>query len=215
VAGEIGYAERSGDRRCEGFFSSPVSASGLEVVSVTFGPVDWEPEADRLYVGAPDLSPLGAQALQLRAVGLPPRLYYRLDATIASGGTLAWPVADVLAPGGLRPDSIGVYGWIDGPLGRVFVPVVVSAADAAESATVVLTLRSFGAVDRLLWREFAPDGQPTRWAPVTEGRLAAGANVAFDLPDGESGLITLEFRALRAGTDDWVPLRATIWRPER
>jgi hypothetical protein len=216
VTGAMGYAGRSSDSRCEGFFESPVSGAGLELVSATIGVIDWDAgRADRLIVSAPDVSLPGAGELSLRAVGLPPRLYYRMDATIPTGATLTWPVSDVLAPSGITPADLGVYAWVDGADGRVFVPVRVAASAAPPAATgpVVLRLRSYATLDRVVWREVAADGSSSEWRSVTERPHHGGESLSFELPAGAAGPVVLEFRARRAGTDDWLALLVTLWRP--
>ncbi|MBM3523997.1 MAG: hypothetical protein FJX57_13665, partial [Alphaproteobacteria bacterium] len=52
--GATGYQQRRGSDRCEGIYVSPVSGGGMQLVSLTFGRIAYEPDRDAtLVVKAP------------------------------------------------------------------------------------------------------------------------------------------------------------------
>ena len=217
IGGASGYTARRGDSRCEGVYQSPVSATGLEVISVTLGPLDFDVELDdHLVVSMPDLGALDADAIRVRAVALPLRTYYRMDTLVAPGQTMRWPVGAVLRPWDLTSDRLGVFGWIDHAGDRVLVPVAVNPEDqssADDASRVLIKLRSPVRLDRVVWREVADDGSVSDWRPVVERTVRGGEAIAFKLPAGPAGVLRLDFRARRPNSDYWLALDLRIWRP--
>src|SRR5688572_24125356 len=97
IADATGYRARAGDPRCEGVFESPVSVTELEVVSVTVGALSFDIDVHHeVVVAPPDLKGLNAKAVNVRAVALPLRTYYRMDAVLAPGEIFHWPLAAVV-----------------------------------------------------------------------------------------------------------------------
>src|SRR5262249_47462123 len=89
IPGSQGYQKRTGAVRCEGMYRSPVSGFGLEVVSFITGGLSFDLERDRqLSVLVPVTPSLLGEAVHVRAVGLPLRTYYRMDALVAPGERL-------------------------------------------------------------------------------------------------------------------------------
>ena len=123
--------------------------------------------SEQLIIAAPDVAALAVEELHLRAVGVRPRLYYRMDATVAPGGTLAWRVSDVIGPSGLTGTDIGVYSWAEaGATGSSFPCTSVSpnVPDALAAGSVVLRIRTYTTLDRVLWRRFRPAARPPNGA---------------------------------------------------
>jgi hypothetical protein len=103
--------------RCEGLYVEDVANTALSVVSLTESYEDYDP------VGGGDLvlqwTPQSPLALRLRAQGLRPRLYYRMDSVRPPGTTsYRWP-PDMLATLHARKDDIGVMGWMRQRVGEV------------------------------------------------------------------------------------------------
>ncbi len=122
--GSFGYAPR-GDR-CEGLYSRQVAGGTvLYLVSLTEAFGDYDPRtADTLIV---EWSGAGDGALRLRAEGVRPELYYRMDAgRPGSAGSFRWPTT-VLVSQRIPRRDIGVVGWTTRSLGgsarEVYVPL--------------------------------------------------------------------------------------------
>ena len=138
--GQIEYRWR--ENRCEGFYRSNVSSGDLELVSLLVGRLTGDIAKNaQLEIVAPNIQRSLGGPIHVRAVAIPPRTYYRMDAVLNPGTPLSWPVGDVLAPSQLSVDRIGVFGWVDASPERVFVPLRV-----VQSGQVV---RASGASDRL------------------------------------------------------------------
>jgi len=104
--------------RCEGFYIAQVSGS-LEVVGFIKGTFSYElnpSEEIQVIAETPD-------EINVRAVGIPMTLYYRLDGRASKGKSLVWKVGDVLFTARVPSYNIGVYGWVQkGPI-EVYLPV--------------------------------------------------------------------------------------------
>src|ERR1043166_1414631 len=88
---QSGY-QRRGDR-CEGLYVANVGAHSLAAMSFSLGKIRFELDpAVRLQVSAPGQT----QSINVRAVAIPPKTYYRMDAALPAGATMVWPVRDVL-----------------------------------------------------------------------------------------------------------------------
>lgn len=121
----LGYRERGG--RCEGLYIENVGLTPLLIASLTESFEKYDASnAKPLYVEWNP--PPGSAQIQLRAQGLNPRLYYRMDTTQPAGSnSYTWP-SDVLASLGLQKNDIGVAGRY--PVGQteryVYVPLRLS-----------------------------------------------------------------------------------------
>jgi hypothetical protein len=131
----FGYAER-GDR-CEGVYIQAVSGTTLALLSFTtvFGPVDVD-SGQPLLIEWP--SPPGTGDVQLRALSMQRRLFYRMDTSVPAGSRrYRWPT-DVLAAVNLRRPDIGLLGWTRLVVGAerqdVLVPLSASQGTPAAAA---------------------------------------------------------------------------------
>jgi hypothetical protein len=115
----IKYRERGGNR-CEGFYESDVSSGSLNVVGVVLEKFKSRfREKEKLTVSSPMLK----ERINIRAVGIPLKTYYRMDAEIGPNQRLEWPVDDVLRPQGLGHKDIGIFGWIRDKGEKMYIPV--------------------------------------------------------------------------------------------
>ena len=113
--GPHGYALRV--NRCEGIYAQQVSGSALWVASFTqsFEDYDLTSGADLLVEWAAP----GELGVRLRAQGIKPELYYRMDAVgSAASHSFRWP-SDLLAAQHIAREDIGVLGWTRYALGGV------------------------------------------------------------------------------------------------
>ena len=176
-----GYKPRS-DTFCEGLFVSRVGAPAIVLLSLTTGLCLAGSPPAALRLAVPAAAPAVAH---VRAVGIPPGLYYRMDTDIAPGAVADWRSAGVLGTIGVGLDDVGVFAFVAGRTGApVFYPVVIGQARAA---TVVAQLRPSTAIDNPSWR-FVPAGAA---APPEGGwaRVALSNNrLTVALPPGRGTL---------------------------
>lgn len=117
-----GYRER-GDR-CEGLYVSEAAGTTLQVASLTQSFEHYDLSVRDLQVTW--RSPRNMK-VYLRANGLQPKLYYRMDTVQSPGKTsYTWPAA-ILAGLRISREDLGVMGWIMQDIGgtesRVYLPL--------------------------------------------------------------------------------------------
>ena len=106
--GGLGYRDR-GDR-CEGLYINPVSNTTLFVASFTEQFENYDNNGNTLLIEW-DKLPINPE-IHLRAQGIRPRLYYRMDAYKPATNTFfAWP-AGLLASLNIKRKDIGVTGKV-------------------------------------------------------------------------------------------------------
>ncbi len=123
----FGYVDR-GDR-CEGVYIQLVGSTTLKLLSFTaaFDVLDLR-AAQPLVIEWP--APPGASEVELRALSLRRRLFYRMDTSVRAGSTrYRWPT-DILAAVNLGRADIGLVGWtrlaIGGAEQEVLLPLAAS-----------------------------------------------------------------------------------------
>lgn len=132
----LGYRER-GDR-CEGMFVEEVSGT-IRVASFHFPRGDFQPRAGtsvRLGWSLPPVSQVQVQAVSLR-----PRTYFRMDAVLPGSATsYLWPT-DFAETVRLKGADIGLLSWTELPIGgrtrRVYSPVSVKDRSGGTELVVV------------------------------------------------------------------------------
>ncbi len=219
VAGAAGYQLRPGDLRCEGFYQSPVAGESLELLSLTAGPINYQVRADgAVHITAPNVGALNAAEVHVQARALPLGTYYLMESSIPSAGLMKWPMAPVLSPARLTPDSIGVTGWVEKDGRRIFVPVLVSepSSPTPGGKSIIAILRSSIDLDELLWRSWpnAGSGKPPEWKKRGNGirTLRAGQPIALELEPGK-GVVIVEVAAKAGNSDRWLSLKRQVFEP--
>ena len=213
LAGASGYQKRIDDTRCEGVFESPVSATGLELVSATMGPIDFDPQQHtHAIIAVPNLPGGAAEAVAIRVVGLPLGLPYRLDARAAPGSTLRWPLGDVVEPWRLKSSDLGAFGRIVDEERAAIVPLSISPQDrSSRAASIELLLRSPLDLERIWWRELRDDGASDYQELASD--IYGGEVIRFTVPDGAGNSVQLEFAARLARSGQQRSLKVTLVRP--
>ena len=112
--GNLGYRDR-GDR-CEGLYINPVSSTTLFVASFTEHFENFDKAGNTLLIEWD--KPPASNDIHLRAQGIRPRLYYRMDAYRPGANTFfAWP-SGVLSSLNIRKNDVAVIGRIKMPVGK-------------------------------------------------------------------------------------------------
>lgn len=220
VPGSIGYAPRGdgGGHRCEGLYRSTVSSVRLQLVSVMVGRLAFDPEAgESMRIRAPDVPYLAERSIRVRAVALPLRTYYRMDATLSVESPLDWPLGDIVRRIDLPADSIGVYGWVEDDHDRIFVPLTIDSG--AETGTadgvgpVHVMVRSAVNLQQLAWRIADEDGQVVDQQSYAQTPIRAGRTVAIPLVRGPTAMLQMDVAALPSQSSEWTSLRIRLLRP--
>jgi hypothetical protein len=214
-AGPLGYRERSGDARCEGFYRSPVAGVGLELFSLTAGTIDFQLRpTGTLYISAPDTTPLKAAKFRIQARALPLSTYYRMDAIMESGTTFKWPMSS-LHPAKLTSELIGVAGWIDEGATTTYIPLAVSDGGPSSGNTVPLVaiLRSTLDLEKLFWRRWPEgrNGEATSWESAGSA-YRAGQAIRLEYKPSK-GVTVLSLSAKTVGSDDWASIELKVYQP--
>ena len=217
-ASDLGYT--SYGNRCEGFYVANVSSESLEVVSVLQGTLEfeWKPEVV-LRVSAPGLT---QGTVNVRAIAIPLKTYYRLDGTVSPQQSMRWPIGDVIFPGKLTAQRLGVFGWVGTENDKIFVPVRVIQEDSVQSPlpkeNTYLIVRSSVDVDTVLSRYSTAKGNRcskfVEWREQNSAPVHAGWPVTITLPklSGEKGDLCLEIAAREKDNDEWLKLSIRIRR---
>lgn len=186
IAERDGYRERAGDPRCEGIYTSPVAGQSVEIVSLSRGLLsyDFGQSAPLLILLA--TKPHNAAPVHVRAVGIPERLYYEMDADISGGRALVWPIKEVVIPERIAPTDIGVYAFRVANGGDpVFLPVRISADGAPTGGPqpLIVILR-VGAVVSPRWRFVSKGGDvgPFIRASIDDNRITLALPATLPLP---------------------------------
>jgi hypothetical protein len=219
VAGAAGYQLRPGDLRCEGFYQSPVAGESLELLSLTLGRISYQVRADgAVHIAAPDVGALNAAEIEVQARALPLGTYYLMESSVPSAGLMKWPMAPVLSPARLTPDSIGVTGWVEKDGRRIFVPVLVSepSSPPPRGKSIIAILRSSSDLDQLLWRSWpnTSSEKAPEWKKRGDGTrmLRAGQPIELELEPGK-GVRIVEVVAKARNSDRWLSLKRQVFEP--
>jgi hypothetical protein len=206
--GALGFRQRTGDVRCEGFYKSNVSGEALSIAFLVAGQVPSAPLIEITGAGP-------AREVHVRAVALPLGIYYRMDATVTPRRPLRWPLAEVVqASQSLKASDLGLYGWFGDPARPTYTPVRAKAPGAqpvAEQAPVRLGIRANVALDLVHYN--VADDASCRFGNQPWKRLAADVRPGGILTivlRGEGPATCVSFRGKPADSDASEALTARI-----
>jgi hypothetical protein len=209
----VQYKERG--NRCEGLYIAEVGSQKLDLVSFHWGALNYTLKpGQKLIVSVPGVR----VPVHVRAMAIPLGTYYRMDAVLQPGASLAWPVDDVLLPEQLNASRLGVYAFAQGPNSEVvYYPVRVgTSTGGANDSHWVYTIRPSFDVQRVQWRAATVVGGNCSpfgaWQAVPNSDVAAGQS--FDLgSSGMAGQHCIEVNA--EGDSGWskTPLRIRVEIP--
>jgi hypothetical protein len=207
-----GYKARG--NRCEGLYVADVSANNLELISLTQGDIHYRlAPGVVLQVSSPERTNL----LNVRSVAKPPKMYYRMDATLSPGSLLKWPVEDVLLPERLDELRIGIFGWYGSGDAKVFVPLLVEVQGQQRTAgaqnDVVFTVRPSFDTEAIKWRSGPFNGDTCaafgNWRDAPQTSILAGQYTKINL-----GVLRapecVEVAASSQTSNDWTTMRVRV-----
>jgi hypothetical protein len=210
---DVQYKERG--NRCEGLYVADVGVRTLELVSFQLGSLAYPLKSDeQLRVTAPGQ----AESVHVRAVAMPARTYYRMDADLSPGATLIWPVSDVLLPENLGFERIGVFAWKGGENAMIFVPVKVQSTTSQSSPkpSAILTMRPSFDVARIMWRSAAVAGNRCSafgsWQNLAAPQVLAQQPVRLNLATLK-GQHCVEVAAEAESSNEWSTLQVRVEIP--
>lgn len=194
--GGSGYALRQGDTRCEGFYRSNVGAPSLQLVNLTFGKPNFAvANQDALTLAASVHAPF-----TLRAMGIPLKLYYRLDAEVAAGKTFHWPLA-ILQRENVPARQVGIFGELGD---KLYLPLRINGSEPP----VYLGLRASIDVGSVQWRMTdrvkGACGDWPEWRKLPDKRFRAGRRMDLELPETGAEQVCVEVAALPIRGGDWL-----------
>src|SRR5687768_16977113 len=169
--GGLGYRDR-GDR-CEGLYINPVSNTTLFVASFTQQFENYDNSGNTILIEW-DKPPTNKEII-LRAQGIKPRLYYRMDASRSGTTTFfAWP-SGVLSSLNIKRNDIGVTGKIKLPVGKteryVHLPLRIRKQDEAKRTGSYKLILLPGVQLTEIYLSLAPvgkDGAPEKFLRTDE-----------------------------------------------
>lgn len=188
--------------RCEGFYRSKVSAPSLELIACTLGDLRFKNDKAEVIT----LSLLGGvkQAVNIRAQGIPINLYYRMDAMLQAGKTLAWEVSHVLLKNEStkRAYNIGLLAYQGEGTKQVFFPVAPQSKLLPKSTVKDSLVLQFMGTARLASFKYQLDNGPLKplAGSFPDGRPIR-VKLGADLPKGQHTL-TVKYRALNDADEE-------------
>lgn len=180
-----GYKERDGGQRCEGIYTSPVAGKSVQVVSLTQGRLSYDfGQSAPLFITLA-ITPANPAPIHVRAVGIPERLYYEMDADMPHGRALDWPIKEVVIPERIAPTDIGVYAFHAGVGGDpVLLPVTIATGAPTASPEPLIVILRVGAVVSPRWRFVSTGGAVGQFVPtsIDDNRITLALPATVHLP---------------------------------
>jgi hypothetical protein len=167
-----------------------------------------------LIVQVPSAAAVGTRTVHIRAVALPLKTYYRMDASLSDSNSMLWPIGEVLFPLRLHHSNLGVFGWLETPEGRLFLPLrVTSDGSTSGRERIEIVVRTTTGIDRLLWRsaEETTSTRPTDWQPL-KSDFSAGRLATISLPEDRAGILLVDVAGKLSGSEDWARLTLRVLR---
>jgi hypothetical protein len=184
---------------CEGFDPQLVSNKAkfaIEIISMTVGPVDFDPSATKVFVAAAvkNVGPISVKFRSAQNFDA-----YRLDTELGAGTAFEWNPSRVFASTKFRPATLGFLGTI----GNSIVPIVVAKDGVPDLSALprelYVWLKPHLPVNDLQWRWLdnvagqCVQGSATfqRVAAVPEIASAAPRSFSLTMPSGTSPCIEI------------------------
>ncbi len=193
----ISYRQRQ--NRCEGFYVAEVSGQ-LEVVGFIKGTFSYALDPNEQI----EVTSATAEEINIRAVGIPMTLYYRLDGKASQKESLVWRVGDVLYRESIPSYNIGIYGWVEKGSRAVYLPVQTKAtvSQTQHDDTYRIYLRSPTRLSELRWR-ICTKNACSRYEQYSDGNIMAGQPIILEIPRNLNGDCILELATRNHGAPDF------------
>lgn len=209
VNDQIGYRERDNDKRCEGFYQSPVAAGTIEVVGLVKGEFRFKWDKDEVVrISSPLVTD---KPVYVRAMAVPIKTYYLMDTQILPGKELRWPVADVIFPQKLYSKKLSIFGWIGtGSEKECYVPIRAAGKEmnaVSENDSVNLYLRTSVDVELVKWRhcpDLPENSALGEWKDADRAYYRSGTPIHIPLPPSETEKLYVEVAAKEKGSVRWL-----------
>ncbi|UCH95181.1 MAG: hypothetical protein JSV88_33735 [Candidatus Aminicenantes bacterium] len=199
------YQKRD-ENRCEGFYSSLVSVEVIDVVGVTKGDFYFETREDEILELSSPL--VNDRRIYIRAVGIPLKVYYRMDAYLDAGQTMTWPMGDVAYLRELSSKDICVFGWTGDETDKIYIPVAAASklAPVTNDGQIHLYLRTSVDVKNVKWRAAGTciSLQEAAWEDAPKSSCRAGKPIQIILPANGADELCLEVAAQNQKTAQWL-----------
>jgi hypothetical protein len=168
----------------------------------------------KLQVSAPGQNEL----VNIRAVAIPPKTYYRMDAPLPAGATMVWPVRDVLMRVKLSDSMIGIFGWKGPETAKTLVPLRIVAQDKVVApAPPLLTIEASFDAQVVKWRSAPAQNDGCKasgpWQNAIEHPVNASWPIAIKLAALPPGVHCLEVVAQSGGSTAWETLKLRLEIP--
>ena len=141
-----------------------------------------------------------------------------MDAVISPGGTLLWPLDDVIIPQQIQPHELGVLAWraSGGSEQRIYVPVLAQGpgCESTLEAQIYVYVRSMVDLEDIQWRLLEQrEGVLTEvvgWTFADNPTCVAGRSIRIALPPVDCPQVCIEVAARNRTTQDWLKQTATL-----
>ena len=209
------YASVPGQTRCEGFFEKTVSQPFIELVSLTRG----APPAGLATTAPLELRTDARSPARLVVQPLRASPFYRVDAALVPGQSLAWDPAPMLAATAQPVSALGFLALLGSPPALspagaqpALAPVAITL-QGLQDARVYAVVRVSVEVSSVAWRGYRVGGPaaapavPAAWTDLPESHLYAWKHITLNIamPADGKGL-RVDVQAVGAANAQSLPL---------
>ena len=193
--------------RWEGLYTTFISSSEIDVVCFVKGTFEYKLLANEVI----ELQNANNDNLitNIRAVGIPLNMYYRLDACVSNNSSLSWKVSDVLLTEDIGHWNIGVYGWRGSETRKIYIPLSVSTtSEVAQNDNINrLYLRSAVSIESISWRYSRYRNRECEeladWITLNQS-YRAGEAIEIVLPSDMRGMYCFDIAAKKSNSQEWI-----------
>ena len=210
VKSEIGYQVRTnGSERCEGVYITPVS-SDFEILSFIQGSIPFAKNGD-LHIQAATAHYRSIPGVNITALSLAHRIYYRMDGRLEPRKPFVWPTADVVRKVEGLSGKIGVLGWLKDKDQFTYVPLKIESKQSVENKSesdkkLLLTVRAGVGVEAVLLQK--QGSQNTSDQIYKEEKYQARDPIEVEIPSwkaqGKNSILIVDLYLKPRGDDQWL-----------
>jgi len=176
---------QSRGNRCEGFYIPKLSSQQINIVSALFGRLVYALEEDEV-VKIYREDNLVNLPVQVSAVGLPLRMYYRMDSEIGDKDTLFWDVKSVLLKEEINYRDIGIAGRVmkEGRSWIIPLKTEASISNLYSDEKLRIKFRANCHLENIKyrWYDMASSQPSKKWESIPEGVYWSGEPIVIVFP---------------------------------